>query len=181
MSTKKIAIASTFGAFAVLALLLAFPSMAASTTTSQNPNARQLLQNPRVLGQSSIQLSSGQTITLTSVAGGYRELGNPNVNGTASGTMTLQVTGVFKGGYSLSVTAGSLVVNGVTYTISSGSAEMGPRGAIAAGQGQAGTAQFLFLGRDLGKFGNTSYGILNVDLKDGTSEFGARLLVTISA
>jgi hypothetical protein len=180
MNTKKVAIASTLGAFAVLAMLLAFPAMAASTTTSQSPNAKQLLQNPRDLGQDSIHLTSGQTITLTSVAGGYREFGNPKVNGTASGTLTLQVTGVFKGGYSLSVTGGSLVINGVTYTISSGSAEMGPRGAIAAGQGQAGTAQFLFLGRDLGKFGNTSYGILNVDLKDGTTEFGARLLVSIS-
>ena len=178
MNTKKLAIASTIGAFAVLALLVAFPAMAAST---QSPNPQQLLRNSTNLKEVPIQLTSGETITLTSVAGGYREIGNPSVNGTASGTMTLQVTGVFKGGYSLSVTGGSLVINGVTYTISSGSAEAGPRGHAVIGQAQAGTASFLFLGRDLGKFGNTSYWILNVDLKNGTTEFGARLLVTISA
>jgi len=49
------------------------------------------------------------------------------------------------------------------------------------GNGQAGTAQFLFLDRDLGRFGSTNYGVLRVDLKDSASEFGARLLVTISA
>jgi hypothetical protein len=154
-----------------------FPAMAAST---QSPNPQQLLRNSTDLKQVPLQLTSSHTITLTSIAGGYREVGNPKVNGTASGTLTLQVTGVFKGGYSLSVTGGSLVINGVTYTISSGSAEAGPRGASIVGQGQAGTSAFLFLGRDLGKFGDTSYGILTVDLKDRSSEFGARLLVSIS-
>ncbi len=50
-----------------------------------------------------------------------------------------------------------------------------------AGNGQAGTAQFLFLDRNLGKFGTISYGVLTVDLKGGTSEYDARLLVTVSA
>jgi hypothetical protein len=181
MNTKKIAIASTIGAFAVVALLFAFPAMAASTGAQQSPNVQQLLQNPQKGSADKIQLSVGQTITLTSVAGGYREVGNPAVNGTASGTMTLQVTGAFKGGYALTVTGGSLVLGTTTYTISGGSSELGPYGVHMIGQGQAGTAQFLFAGRDIGKFGNTNYGILRVDLKDGSSEFAARLLVTISA
>jgi hypothetical protein len=181
MNTKKIAIASTIGAFAVVALLFAFPAMAASTGVQQNPNVQQLLQHSQNGAVSKIQLSVGQTITLTSVAGGYWEVGNKAVNGTASGSMTLQVSGDFKGGYSLTVTGGSLVIDGTTYTISSGSSETGPYGAHMVGQGQAGTAAFLFAGRDLGKFGNTNYGILNVDLKNGSTEFAARLLVTITA
>lgn len=95
--------------------------------------------------------------------------------------MTLQVTGPFTGGYSLSVTGGSLSINGTRYTISGGSAELEPYGIHMVGQGQAGTAQFLFGDRDLGKFGSTNYTILRVDLKDGSSEFAARLLVTVSA
>jgi hypothetical protein len=181
MNTKKIAIASTIGAFAVVALLFAFPAMAASAGAQQNPNAQQLLQNPQNGTADKIQLSVGQTITLTSVAGGYWEVGNRSVNGTASGTMTLQVSGAFKGGYALTVTGGSLVIGTTTYTISSGSSELGPYGARMIGQGQAGTAQFLFAGRDIGKFGTTNYCILRVDLKDGSSEFAARLLATISA
>jgi hypothetical protein len=181
MNTKKIAIASTIGAFVVMALLIAFPAMAASPSAQQNTNVQQLLQNPQNGAAAKIQLSVGQTITLASVAGGYWKVGDRAVNGTASGSMTLQVSGAFKGGYALTVTGGSLVIGGTTYTISSGSSELGPYGVHMIGQGQAGTAQFLFAGKDLGKFGNTNYGILRVDLKDGTSEFAARLLVTVSA
>ncbi len=180
MNTKKIAIASTIGAFAVMALLVAFPAMAASPGAQHNPNAQQLLQHTQNGTVDKIQLSVGQTFTLTSVAGGYWEVGNRTVNGTASGSMTLQVSGAFKGGYALTVTGGSLVIDGKTYTISSGSSELGPYGSRMIGQGQAGTAQFLFAGRDLGKFGTTNFGILNLDLKDGSSEFAARLLVTVS-
>ena len=181
MNTKKIAIASMVGAFAVVAMLFAYPAAASSAGNSSNPNYQQLLQSPQSASLQKIQLSSGQTITLTSVAGGYWEIGDRAVNGTASGTMTLQVSGALKGGYIISVTGGTFSINGVTYTISSGSAELGPRGVYMVGQGQAGSAQFLFLDRSLGRFGSTSYGVLRIDLKDGTSEFAARLLVTISA
>lgn len=180
MNTKKIAVASTVGMFVVMVLLLAYPAMAASPNVPQNPNVQQLLQHPQNGTPQKIQLSVGQTITLTSVTGSYWEVGDRAVNGSASGSMTLQVSGAFKGGYALSVTGGSLSINGTTYTISSGSAELGPYGVHMVGQGQAGTAAFLFANRDLGKFGSTNYGILRVDLKDGSSEFAARLLVTIS-
>jgi len=181
MNTKKIAIASTVGAFAVMALLFAIPAMAASAGTPQNFSAQQILQHPQNGTPAKIQLSVGQTITLTSVAGGYWEVGDRAVNGTATGAVTLSVSGAFKGGYALSVTGGSLSINGVTYTVSSGSAELGPYGVHMVGQGQAGTAAFLFANRDIGKFGSTNYSILRVDLKDGTSEFAARLLMTVSA
>ncbi len=181
MNTKKIAIASTIGAFAVIALVIAFPAMAASAGAPQTSSARQLLQHSAYLNAKPIQLASGQTITLTSVAGGYWVVGDRNTNGTASGSMTLQVSGDLTGGYILNITGGSFNINGNTYTISSGSAELGPHGLYMVGNGQAGTAQFLFVDRDLGKFGSTNYGVLRVDLKDGSSEFAARLLVTVAA
>ena len=164
-----------------MAFVVAFPAMAASPNAPLSNNTRQLLQHSAYLSAQPIQLSSGQTITLTSVAGGYWVVGDRTVNGTASGSMTLQVSGDLTGGYILTVTGGSFNVNGTTYTISTGSAELGPRGYCMVGNGQAGTGQFLFLDRNLGKFGNTNYGVLRVDLKDGSSEFAARLLVTVSA
>jgi hypothetical protein len=181
MNTKKIAVASTLGVFAVMALLFAYPAMAASTGTPQNSSVQQqLLQRSAYMSSQKIQLSNGQTITLTSVAGGWWQVGDRAVNGTASGTMTLQVSGALKGGYIISITGGSLNIGGTTYTVSSGSAELGPFGRFMVGQGQTGDAQFLFNGRNLGNFGSTNYGVLRVDLKTGSSEFAARLLVTIS-
>ena len=180
MNTKKMAIASTVGAFAVLALLFAYPAMAASPAPSQTPNVSQMLQSSAHMASQRIQLTNGQTLTLTSVAGGYWVVGDRASNGTASGSMTLQVSESLAGGYILSVTGGSFSINGTMYTISTGSAQLGPRGVYMVGNGQAGTAQFLFLDRNLGKFGSTNYGVLRVDLKDGTSEFAARLLVTVA-
>ncbi len=182
MNTKKrVAIASIIGALAVMALVVAYPAMASSAGAPQNYTSGQLLQRSAHLGSQEIQLTAGKTITLTSVTGGYWVVGGRDVNGTATGTVTLQVSGGLKSGYILAVTGGSFTINGTTYTISSGSAELGPRGLYMVGNGQAGTAQFLFLDRDLGRFGSTNYGVLRVDLKDGTSEFAARLLVTITA
>ncbi len=170
-------------AFVLAAIVLAYPAVAAMDGTSaQSPNnIKQLLQDTQHKSLHRANLVVGQTITLTSVAGGYREIGNPSVNGTATGSLTLKVTGVFTGGYALSVTGGSINFNGNTYTVSGGSGELGPYGAHMVGQGQAGSAQFLFSARDLGKFGTTSYGVLRVDLTNGSSEFGVRLLVTITA
>jgi len=181
MNTKKIAIASTVAAFAIMTLLVAYPAVATSTNATQTPNLQKLLWHPQFANPQKIQLSVGQSITLTSVAGGDWQIGNSASNGTASGSMTLQVTGALTGGYILTVTGGSFNINGTTYALSSGSSEMGPYGVYMVGHGQAGTAQFLFLDRSLGRFGSSNYGILHVDLKDGTSEFGARLLVTISS
>jgi hypothetical protein len=180
MNTKKIAIASTIGAFAVMALIIAYPAMAASPAATGNPNLQQMLEHSAYASPQRIQLSAGQTIALTSVAGGYWVVGERSSNGTASGTLSLQVSSGLTGGYILNVTAGSLNINGTTYTISGGSALLGPYGVYVLGHGQAGTAQFLFLDRDLGRFGSTNYGVLRIDLKDGASEFAARLLVSIA-
>ena len=181
MNTKKIAVASTLGALAVIAVLFALPAMAAAASSPQTTNPQRLMQHSAYIHSQKIQLSVGQNITLTSVAGGYWLVGDRASNGTASGTISFRVTGAFAGGYTISVTGGSLNINETTYNISSGSAELGSFGRVMVGQAQAGSAQFMFLDRNLGKFGSTSYGVVRVDLTSGTSEFAARLLVTISA
>jgi len=179
MKTKSLAIVATVGTFAVLALLFAYPAMAA-VSAHQNSDIQQTTQlSQNGTAAQEARLSVDQTLTLTSVAGGYREIGT-STNGTATGSLTLKVTGVFAGGYALSLTGGAITVNGNTYTISSGSAELGRYGVRMAGQGQAGSAKFLFAARNLGGFGGSDYGVLRVDLTSGSQEFGLRLLVTVS-
>jgi hypothetical protein len=182
MKTKSLAMATVVGAVAVVALLFAYPAMASSTSVPQNPSIQQLVQQLQSRPAQKLQLSVGQTLVLTSVAGGYKQVGDSAVNGTATGTMTLKVTGTFTAGYSLSITSGTISLGGTTYAVSGGSAELGPYGAHMVGQGQAGsTAQFLFTATNLGRFGSTAYGVLRIDLTNGLSEFAVRLLVTISA
>ncbi|MFI5404852.1 MAG: hypothetical protein ACHQYR_03900 [Candidatus Gagatemarchaeaceae archaeon] len=183
MNTKSLAIATTVGAVAIVALLFAYPAMAASVVPgSQNPNTQLLSQQPQDKTLPKFQLSTGQTFTLTSVAGGYHQVGDKSVNGTASGSLTVKVTGTFTGGYALSITGGSVSFNGTTYTVSSGSAELGRHGVYMVGQGQLGSSgQFLFEGRNIGRFGSADYGVLRIDLTNGAQEFGLRLLVTISS
>lgn len=182
MNTKKTAIASSIGILTAVALLLAYPAMAAAAAggpqiTNQLPTS---VRSTRLPSQK-IQLSVGQTVTLDSVAGGYWVIGSLGTNGTASGTITLQVTGALSGGYVTTLTGGTLSINGTNYAISGGSAELGSSGRLIVGQGQAGGSQFLFHALNLGKFGSTNYGVLLVDFKAGPSEFAARLLVTISS
>lgn len=166
----------------VAALLFAYPAMAAPTSASQATSAQQLFHQSQDRNLQRVHLTVGQTITITSVAGGYREVGDSSANGTATGSMTLNVTGAFVGGYALSTTGGSININGTTYSISAGSAELGPYGIHMVGQSQSGTsAQLLFSVLNLGKFGSTDYGVLRVDLTTGSAQFVARLLVTISS
>ena len=179
MNSKKLAIATVVGAVALVSLLFAFPAMAASMSTSSPQNST-IAQATQKLQKA--DLSVGQTFTLTSVAGGYREIGDSAVNGTATGSLSIDVTGAFKAGYAVSVTGGQVNINGTTYTITGGSGELGPYGVHMVGQAQAGsTAQLLFAARNLGKFGSSDYGVLRIDLTNGSNEFAVRLLVTVSS
>lgn len=180
MNAKIIAMATAVGAVAVVAMLFAYPAIASSAAPPATPIIQQLEQQQGVSNQET-QLSTGQTIALSSIAGGYRQIGDKSVNGTASGSLALLVTGVFKGGYALSVTGGAITLNGTTYSVSGGSGELGPKEIHMVGQGQAGdSGRFLFAARNLGTLGSTSYGMLRIDLSNGNSEFAVRLLVTIS-
>jgi hypothetical protein len=180
MSNKRLTTALAVGIAAAALLLLAYPVMASSTSTPSPNNLGTSLKPLGAAGRSPIALTVGQTFALTSVAGGYREVGNSAVNGTASGTLDISVAGAFKAGYALSVTGGQISVGDTTYTITGGSGELGTYGVQSVGQGQAGSAQFLFQGRNLGQFGSAHYGVLRLDLSDGSTQFAIKLLVTIA-
>ncbi len=193
MKTKSVALAMIACVLAVLVIFVAYPAITAQSqliTTPRQTGAIQLeahhsmqvhrLGEMQRIGEK-VNLSPGQTITLTSTAGGYQVIGEPNETGTATGKLTLQVGGAFRQGYILQVTAGSITIGSTTYTVSGGSAQTGHFGINMIGQGAADNgAHFLFHERDLGKFGSTDYGILNVDLNNGSTEFAVRLLVTSS-
>ncbi|MDA4129039.1 MAG: hypothetical protein OK422_06270 [Thaumarchaeota archaeon] len=174
MKTTSVAIGGVAGVLAVLAMLVAYPAIAATQVPSL-----QLANRQTTNLNSAVTFTAGQTITLTSSAGGYRVIGDPAQNGTASGTLTLKVDGVLKGGYVVTVSGGSLTIGTNIFTVTGGSAEIGHYGRFMVGQGTASnSALFLFQERSLGKFGITSYGVLTLDFSNGATEYGVRLLVT---
>lgn len=120
-------------------------------------------------------LSVGQTINITSTSGHFHVVGDKSQTGLAAGSVTLTVTGKFAGGYSLSITTGSLNVNGTTYAISGGSAEMGPYAHHMVGQGTttsaaANSGAFLMRATARGSFAG-EYATMSLDLQSGTTEY----------
>jgi hypothetical protein len=100
---------------------------------------------------------------------------NPSKNGTASGTLTFTVTGKLARGYTLSLTGGTIVVDGTTYTVASGSAQMGLFANAMVGQGTTTpTGQFLFQAQAHGSFAGTS-GSVSLDFTNGTTEYAVAL------
>ena len=181
MKTKSTKIAALGAAVGILAALLTLsgalaPVFAASQQASSATNA------PPVSTTAIPGLTVGQVINITSTQGLFRVVGDQSQNGTASGTMTLTVTGKFAGGYSLSISTGSLDVNGTTYAISSGSAETGHNAHSMVGQGTtSGTAAsgaFLMRATARGTFAG-EYATLSLDLQSGTTEYAIFLVGTI--
>ena len=122
-----------------------------------------------------VNLTVGQTITVTSSSGSYYVVGTPSSNGTASGTVTFTVTSRLSEGYALSITSGSIVVGGTTYTVSSGTAQTGPSADIISGQGTTTpTGQFLLHGDAIGTFAGT-ISQLFLDFKAGSTEYAVTL------
>ena len=137
-------------------------------------------QGGRELGlRPAANLTVGQTITVTSTQGAYLVVGTPSTNGTASGTVTFTVDSRLSGGYILSITSGSIVVGGTTYTISSGTAQTGPFAEAITGQGTTTpSGQFLLLGTARGSFAGTT-GQIHIDLMAGTTEYAVSLAGTV--
>jgi hypothetical protein len=125
--------------------------------------------------------SNGQTITLTSTSGNYYVVGTKGkTNGTASGTLTLTVTGKLSAGYTLNI-AGSLAVNGTTYSVTSGSATMGPGGAGIQGQGATSSSgSFIIRAQARGDFSGTTTAKVALDFSNGTTEYAVLLASTIT-
>jgi hypothetical protein len=102
-------------------------------------------------------------------------------SGTAAGTMTLTVTGAYKAGYSLSITSGSLSINGTTYAFGTGNAVMGPYQAHLVGEGNVASAtpgSFLFSAGAHANFQGRTYNTLRFDIQVNGEEYGVVLLVT---
>lgn len=192
MKTAKIAAISGASIFALIALLLAYPAMAATNSGSSDgyPLAGTALANTVSATTSTsiiptpTALTAGQTITFTSTNGVFHVIGHPGKTGVASGTMVLTVTGAFKGGYALSLTSGTLTINGTAYTMASGSAEMGPFQAHLVGQGTLATTSaatpgsFLFAAGAHANFEGQTYNTLRLDVQANGVEYGVLLLVT---
>lgn len=129
--------------------------------------------------QSQVNLSNGQTITVTSTSGEYTTISSYSANGTASGTLAFTVTGKLSQGYTLSLTSGSLSIAGTTYTISSGSAQMDPTGAMISGQGTTSpTGQFIVHAMAHGTFVGSSVSV-SLDFTNGTTEYQVTLNGTV--
>ncbi len=124
-------------------------------------------------------LTVGQTIVLTSTTGQFRVFNESNANGTASGSLTFTVTGKLAQGYTLSLTSGSLAINGTNYTISSGSAETGPAAMNLQGQGTTSSSgNFLIQAQARGSFAGTSASAF-IDLKTGSTEYLVALQTSV--
>jgi hypothetical protein len=129
--------------------------------------------------QQQANLTVGQTITVTSSQGRYSVVGDANATGTASGTVTFTVTGKLAAGYTLSITSGSVAVNGTTYTISSGSAQMDLAATTLTGQGATTPAgQFIIQAQAHGSFAGSS-ATMSLDLGAGSTEYLVSLSGTV--
>jgi plastocyanin len=187
MKTAKVAAIGAASIFAMVALLLAYPAAMAATqtaaTTTSTSTTTSIIPTPT-------SLTPGQTITFTSTNGSWHVVkssakGDSVKSGPASGTETLTVTGAFKNGYALTVTSGTISINGTSYTFGSGSAEMGPYQAHLVGQGSfvstntsTTPGSFLFAGGAHANFEGHSYDTLRFDVQVNGQEYGVVLLVT---
>ena len=186
MNTTKTAAIGAASAVAVVALILAYPAMAATISPANaGPLAGTALGSGS--GQSIVPtptaLTVGQTITFTSTSGQFHVVGKPSESGNASGTLTLSVTGAFKGGYALSIASGSLTINGTTYGVASGSAEMGPHEAHLVGQGDLVSTtpgSFLFAAGAHANFQGQTYNTVRFDVESNGVEYAVLLLATVA-
>jgi hypothetical protein len=132
-------------------------------------------------GQSITNISSGTTITITSTSGKFIVLGSPSDNGTASGTLTFTVNSELSSGYVLTLTGGSITINGATYSVSSGSGQMNLLANGIQGQGTASSgSSFTIRAFASGNFSGTTTAQAMIDFKSGSMEYGVLLSGNIS-
>ena len=181
MKTKTIAAAT------VAALLLAVVATAALASTgniSPNPSARGQ-DNGNHSGENDQgdnghhgpvaacdNLTSGETLTVTGLTGHYANASNHEMQGNATGTVDLKVTGVFATGCTLSITGGSFKLNTTTYTVTGGSIVLNHGGRSGEGSGTTSSGSFLISIDGLhGNSTSANAGAVRIDLKSGSSEF----------
>jgi hypothetical protein len=173
MAVVAVASLAVLGLFAFLAFtpgVLANPNVAA--TTSATPNNLMAAIDHLCDWRTPANLSVGQTITITSTMGTFRVVGDPSQHGNASGTMTFTVTDALKAGYILTLTSGEIVINGTTYTITSGSAQTGPYAEVLVGQGQTSPSGVFLIRADAqGNFGGVLTAHAKLDFSSGSTEY----------
>ncbi len=188
MKTAKIAAIGAASVFAMVALLLAVPAMAATQNTTLIATSATSTTSTSVI-PAPTALTVGQTITFTSTNGVWHVIASPTAtdsvkSGPAAGTATLTVTGAYKGGYALSLTSGTISIDGTTYTFGTGSAVMGPHQAHLVGQGtlagasSANPGSFIFAAGAHANFKGQTYNTLRLDVQVNGQEYGVLLLVT---
>ncbi|MGD0638074.1 MAG: hypothetical protein ABSA72_08555 [Nitrososphaerales archaeon] len=189
MKTAKIAAIGAASVFAMVALLLAYPAMAATQPNTSLITTSATSTTPTSVIPPTLALSPGQTITFSSTSGVWKVISDPSAHvktGTASGTATLTVKASYKGGYALSLTSGSISINGTTYAFGTGSAVMGPHQAHLVGQGSlvgaasATPGSFIFAAGAHASFEGQTYNTLRFDVQVNGQEYGVVLLVTAS-
>lgn len=127
-----------------------------------------------------VNVTDGETFTVTSTSGEYRVVGSTDENGTASGTITFNVTGSLTSGDTLSI-SGTVVIDGTTYTIATGTAQMSPSATSISGQGTTTpSGDFLLQASAHGSFVGSN-GQVSLDLSNGTTEYLVSLSGTITS
>jgi hypothetical protein len=175
--SKKAAVAvallAVLGLFTFLAVAPGvFANLNAAATTNATPNKLVAAIDRLCDWRTPANLSVGQTITITSTMGTFRVVGDASENGNASGTMTFTVTNALKAGYILTLTSGEIVINGTTYTITSGSAQTGPYAEVLVGQGQTSSGGvFLLSANAQGNFGGVLTAHTKLDFSSGSTEY----------
>ena len=187
---KTAAIAAT----AILALLVAGVAATASAhqfmaPSAGQPNSSAVAASQTNKGQNGdrgrggdfrgqnkpLNLTVGETLTLSGLTGMYRSVTNSSVKGNASGTLAVKVTAAFKSGYLLAISSGTLTLGKVSYTVAGGTVELIPFALTGTGSGTTSSSgQFLI---QLSIHGTTAspVGRAVLDLEAGGSEY----LVTI--
>jgi len=198
MKTKTKAITGMAAMLVIASLLFAYPAFASqgsgiaantsqaqavSSTTTTTSNTQQLpASNAKACAHCKRpDLHVGSTLTYTTLSGIYWTPGHPNENGTGAVSLQFTVTGVFDKGYSLSLTSGTIALGATTYSLSSGSAELGPYGEFMVGQlAGSGGFQAIFRVNNLGNFGSASYATIRMDLNNGSGEYYLRAMTTVA-
>lgn len=117
------------------------------------------------------QLSVGQSFTLSNLTGHFVVSGNDSVEGTATGSLTVMVTGILHDGMTLSITSGHFMLGNTTFTISSGTIVVDSGDGSAVGSGTAGSARFIIQVDGLNGTMLSGADTVHIDLKSGTTEF----------
>jgi hypothetical protein len=185
MQTKTKAITGVVAMLVIASVLFAYPAFASQSSTSSNYNnttttAAQTAAIKCGANCNRPDLKIGSVITFTTASGTYWPPGHRDKNSSAAATLEYTVTGVFNNGYSLSLTAGSVTLGDTNYSLTSGSAELGPHGGLMVGQA-AGANGFQLLSRitNLGNFGSANYAIVGMDVNNGSAQFYLRVMATV--